>query len=419
MRISISKSDIQGQAKAPPSKSYTIRGLMCAALANGPSELRNPLSSDDTAVAVQVLEQIGVRIWPGQSSWQIEGGNFRTPSRDLFCGDSAATLRFMSAIASLVPGFTRLTAGASLAKRPVRILVEALRQWGVEISCQGEFPPVEIQGCGIPGGLTELPGDISSQYVSALLLVAPLAENKAAIRLTAPLESRPYVFMTLECLRLFGIRVRTADDLMDYEILPQAYRPAVYEVEGDWSSASYLLGMGVVGGEVRVGNLNPRSLQGDRAIVSLLNEMGASVEEAGDVVAVKGGQLRAIRADVSNCIDLLPTLAALAALASGESEFRGIRRARLKESDRIAALRAGLEKVGIRTDEKPDRLTVTGGRPLAAMIDSRSDHRIAMAFSLIGAAVGGITIEGAECVSKTYPEYWRTLRNLGVKLDEQ
>jgi 3-phosphoshikimate 1-carboxyvinyltransferase len=409
MRISISKSDIKGTVQAPPSKSYTIRGLMCAGLAKGHSEIRNPLSSDDTAVACQVLGQIGVRIRPNQNAWQIEGDNFRVPSGDLFCGDSAATLRFMSAIGSLVPGPSRLTAGASLAKRPVKILVEALKQWGVEISCLGELPPVIVNGGGLLGGLTELPGDISSQYVSALLLVAPLAGKKAAIRLTTPLESRPYVFMTLEALSRFGIRTGQ----------PQDYRPCVYPVEGDWSSASYLLGMGAAAGEMRVGNLNLQSLQGDRAIVGLLKEMGASIEEAGDAVTIKTGQLRAVRADVNDCIDLLPTLAVLAALASGNSEFTGIQRARLKESDRIAALREGLGKAGIRVEEKLDLLTVRGGRPTEAVIDSKSDHRIAMAFSLMGVVAGGITIEGAECVSKTYPEYWKTLRNLGVKLDEQ
>lgn len=404
---------------APPSKSYTIRGLMCAGLAKGHSEIRNPLSSDDTVVACHVLRQIGVRISPNQNFWQIEGDNFRVPSGDLFCGDSAATLRFMSAIGSLVPGPSRLTAGASLAKRPVKILVEALQQWGVEISCRGELPPVIVNGGGLPGGLTALPGDISSQYVSALLLVAPLAGKKATIRLTTPLESRPYVLMTLECLKQFGIRTGQADDLREYEIWPQDYRPCVYPVEGDWSSASYLLGMGAAAGEMRVGNLNLQSLQGDRAIVGILKDMGASVEEAGDAVTIKTGQLRAVRADVNDCIDLLPTLAVLAALASGNSEFTGIQRARLKESDRVAALREGLGKAGITVDEKPDQLTVRGGRPREAVINSKSDHRIAMAFSLMGVAAGGITIEGAECVSKTYPEYWRTLRNLGVKLDEQ
>ncbi|MDD5700578.1 MAG: 3-phosphoshikimate 1-carboxyvinyltransferase [Dehalococcoidales bacterium] len=418
MQNSIHKSEVRGTARAPSSKSYTIRALMCAALAGGTSEIQQPLSSDDTDAAQGVLRKIGVRISPDGDCWQVKGGRFRAPQEDLFCGNSAATLRFMSAIGALVPGQIRLTAGPSLAKRPVKILVEALRKWEVDISCLGDFPPVIVKGGHIGGGLTELPGDISSQYVSALLLAAPLADRPAGIRLTTPLDSRPYVLMTLECLNHFGIQIKYSDDLTEYQSFPQPYYPAVYRVEGDWSSASYLLSLGAVAGEVQVDNLNTVSLQGDRRIIDLLREMGASVAVYPDAVIVKRGCLKAIKADLNDCIDLLPTMAALAALAEGTSEFSGIQRARLKESNRILAVMKGLERAGIQAAEEADKLTVTGGKPRRAVIDSCDDHRIAMAFSLLGAA-SGIIIEGAECVAKTYPEYWKVLQNLGVKTDER
>jgi 3-phosphoshikimate 1-carboxyvinyltransferase len=419
MQITVNKSDVNGLVQAPSSKSYTIRALMCSALAPGRSQIRAPLLSDDTEAALRVLEQIGVKTHISQEKWEIEGGNFKTPLQDLYCGDSAATLRFMSAICAKVPGPSRLTAGPSLSKRPVDKLVLALNQWGIAASCHGETAPVVVKGGEFRGGTTRVPGDISSQYISALLLIAGQAEKRATIWLTTPLESRSYVLMTLECLRRFGITVKYGDELMEYEIPPQEFIPADYQVEGDWSSASYLVGLGAVAGESQVSNLNQQSLQGDKIIVDLLERMGAVVSFSDSLVTVSQRKLKAIKTDLNESIDLLPTIAVLAALAEGTSELSGIQRARLKESNRIAAVREGLEKTGINVVEEPNKLTITGGKPIRAIIDSKNDHRIAMAFSLMGASAGGITIEGAECVNKTYPEFWKTIRNLGVKINEQ
>jgi 3-phosphoshikimate 1-carboxyvinyltransferase len=419
MQITIHKSEIQGDVRAPSSKSYTIRALMCAALAEGESHLSNPLWAGDTQAAVRVLRQIGVKIDLDKNRWKVRGGQFRQPAEDLFCGDSAATLRFMTALCSLVPGKSCLTTGASLAKRPIKTLVDALRKWGIDISCQNFAPPLSVSGSGFKGGLTELPGDISSQFVSALLMLAPRADTAATIWLTTPLESRAYVEMTLQCLNKFGIQVRYSDELMEYEIAPQNYQAAHYNVEGDWSSSSYLLALGAVAGKLKTLNLNPLSLQGDKTIVTFLRTMEASVEVAMDSVTVSKNRLRAIKVDLNECIDLLPTMAVLAALAEGRSEFTGIQRARLKESNRVQALAEELTKCGIQVIEEPDKLIIQGGRPQPAVIDSHNDHRIAMAMSLLGVAAGGITICNAECVNKTYPEYWDRLRQLGVKIDEQ
>jgi 3-phosphoshikimate 1-carboxyvinyltransferase len=392
---------------------------MCAALAQGHSQIWQPLHSDDTEAAIRVLNQIGVKIDVSPEKWSLEGGYLKAPAQDLYCGDSAATQRFMSALCAIVPGRSRLTAGPSLSKRPVGVLVLALNQWGIEASCHGEIAPIVVNGGTFQGGITQLPGDISSQYVSALLLIAPRALKGAAIWLTTPLESRPYVLMTLECLKQFGITVKYSDELMEFEIAAQTYKPASYLVEGDWSSVSYLLGLGAVAGESRISNLNPQSTQGDKMVLDLLGQMGAGINWSSGILTVTQAKLKAIKADLNNCIDLLPTMAVLAALAEGTSEFSGIERARLKESNRIAAVREGLERAGIRVVESLDTLTITGGKPVKAVIDSKSDHRIAMAFSVMGAATGDITIEGAESVTKTFPEYWKTIRKLGVNVDEQ
>ena len=414
MKISVAKSEITGQVTAPPSKSGTIRGLMCAALAEGESELIHPLSSDDTDAAIDVLSKVGVGIKQGEDLWRVSGGNFHEPGADLFCGDSAATLRFMTAVGSLVPGRCRLTAGPSLSRRPVEPLIRALRQLGVSCSSRGGVAPVTVEGGGLSGGVTELPGDISSQFVSALLLVSPFAGDGVSIRLTTPLESESYVLMTIDCLKKFGIKVSSVAG--GFEVARQRYRPARYEVEGDWSSASYFLALGAVGGEVTVGNLNPESLQGDRIMLDFLKNMGAVVEVGGNSVTVRKARLRAIRADLSQCIDLLPTMAALGAVADGVSEFNGIGRARLKESDRVAVVREGLERMGVRVTEERDRLTVVGSTPRGAVIDSRDDHRIAMAFSILGSVAGGTVINGAECVAKTFPGFWDILEGIGGEL---
>ena len=415
MKISVCKSEVEGRVKAPSSKSYTLRGLVCAALAKGESQITFPLVSEDTEAALIVLRQVGIQVQQKRDLWSVSGGNFHQPSSDLFCGESAATLRFMTALCSLIPGSCRLVAGPSLARRPVKPLVQALRQLGVDVTCQGEVAPVVVKGGRLKGGVTELPGDISSQFVSALLFIAPLAEEGVKLRLTSPLESKPYILMTLECLEKFGVKVESSPDLTEFKVSKQAYKPAKYTVEGDWSSVSYLLALGAVSGKVTVENLNPESLQGDKIILDFLKDMGAWVELNKNSVTVRKSRLNAIRADLSDCIDLLPTMAVLSATADGVSEFIGIDRARLKESNRVSAVKEGLERMGIKVTEERDRLTIAGSEPKASLIDAKGDHRIAMAFGILGSVASGTIIDGAECVSKTFPEFWNVLRSLGVR----
>ena len=416
MKALISKSEAAGSITTPSSKSYTIRGLMCAALTRGTSEIINPLGSDDTEAAMEVLEKVGVSVRQLNNHWEVSGGQFHQAASDLFCRESAATFRFMTAISALLPGRHRLTAGPSLALRPVGPLVEALRQMGINCSSEGGFPPVTVDGGGLRGGTTELPGDISSQFVSALLLVSPRASEEMAIRLTTPLESAPFVLMTLDTMQWFGVSVAFSGEMDMFQVVPQPYKPTRYRVEGDWSSASYPLALGALAGEVTVSNLSPESLQADRKILGLLQDMGASVIVKGNSVTVRKSRLKAIRADLSNCIDMLPTVAVLAATADGVSHLTGIDRARLKESDRVTAVREGLERMAVPITVEENEITIIGASPKGAVIDSRDDHRIAMAFALLGTVAGETMIEGAECVSKTYPDFWEEMRSLGAEV---
>ncbi len=413
MRVSIYKSEVKGKVRVPSSKSYTIRGLMCAALAKGESEITDLLISDDTEAAINVLGKIGIRIHQQGDLWRVTGGNFRQPDTDLFCAESATTLRFMTAICSLVPGKCRLTSAPSLSKRPMKPLLQALGQLDVNYAYREKDSSVIIEGGRLKGGTVELPGDISSQYISALLFISPFAEEGMEIRVNTSLESKPYVLMTLECLQKFGVKVETSEDLREFKVFKQTYKPAKYRVEGDWSSVSYLLALGAVCGEIEIENLNPKSLQGDKVVLDFLRDMGAEVEVNGSSVVVRKVKLNAIRADLSDCIDLLPTMAVLAAVADGESEFIGIDRARLKESNRVAAVREGLERMGITVREEKDKLAVAGSMPKGAVIDAKGDHRIAMAFSVLGSVAGETVIDGAECVSKTFPEFWNVLKSIG------
>jgi 3-phosphoshikimate 1-carboxyvinyltransferase len=420
MKASISKSEIAGKSSAPPSKSYTIRGLMCGALADGKSRILQPLGSEDTVAAGNVLRKLGVTVNKSKTSWTVSGGHFHESDADLFCGDSAATLRFMTAIGSIIPGTARLTAGQSLSRRPVKPLIDALQQLGVKCSANGDLPPVTVTGGTLKGGTTSLPGDISSQYVSALLIVAPFAEREVTIRLTTPLESRPYVIMSIDAMQSFDINIAFDDNLNEFQVRPQKYKPTTFRVEGDWSSASYLLALGALSGSVETDNLLKGSLQGDRMILRFLQEMGARVIMQKSSILVRQSELKAIRADLNDCIDLLPTMGVLAAMAKGKSKLTGIGRARIKESNRVAAVAEGLTRMGIMVNEEKDCLTITGGRPQGAVINSHNDHRIAMAFSLLGTVVGNTVIEQAECVAKTYPDFWDVLKSLGgkVSIDE-
>ena len=448
MKVTLSKSDVRGSVKVPASKSLTIRALMCAALSKGTSRIENPLVSEDTEAAARVLRQLGIGIIQDRGVWTVEGGTFRAADKELDCGESATTLRFITAICGLIPGKHRIVGGPSLSHRPVKSLIEALRKLGVVCEMEGKTtPPVTVEGGPLKGGLTSVPGNISSQFISALMLIAPFAQKDVSIRLTTPLASRPYVLMTLWALRQFGINAKSQVDR--FVVSRGRYTPCNLTVEGDWSSASYFLALGTASEGVTVDNLRTGSLQGDRAIVDYIRAMGAPVRVKGQTVTVSEKPLHAIHADMADCIDLLPTMAVLAALAEGTTELTGIERARIKESNRVTAVRKGLENLGIPVVEDQDRLTITGIRTqkkvegayeeeeeegekdavpeeaAPVVISSYDDHRIAMAFGVLGAIIGGetinentfgkVVIDGAECVA--FPDFWKSLKAVGAKME--
>ena len=425
MKIEIHRSKVNGRIAAPPSKSYTHRALICSALAHGKSRILTPLYSDDTKATCRVLSELGVSLSTTPGLWEINGGELQRTRSDLFCGESATTLRFMAAVCALVDGESRLTCGPSLSRRPVGPLLDGLKQLGVDCRSAGGFPPVVVKGDGgIGGGETMIRGDVSSQFVSALILVSPLADGPVSLKLTTPLESRPYVSMTMDTQRRFGVEVQASENMREFQVQRQSYRPTEFAVEGDWSSAAYLLAAGGLAGRVTVEGLRPESLQADSAIIDVLKEMSARVELRDNAISVKSSSLRGMEFDVSDCPDLFPAIAALCAAAEGTSMLSGIRRLRYKESDRVTAMVEGLRGMGVKAMRSGSRMTIVGATPRGGPIDPRKDHRIAMALSVVGLVAEGETvILDAECVSKSYPGFWGAMEALGVGLrrieDEQ
>jgi 3-phosphoshikimate 1-carboxyvinyltransferase len=474
MIIKIQKGEIFGKIKAPGSKSYTHRGLVLAALARGKSKIISPLSSDDTEATIDCLRKIGIKIKKRKDIWEVKGGKFLPPKSPLFCRESGTTLRLMTAVCALVKGKCILTGEKSLMKRPIKPLLEALKKLGVKcalkensIIIENNFTPLEKNSLtGFIGGKTEIRGDISSQFISALLLVAPFAKKEVEIKLTTPLESKPYLLMTIEAQRKFWVKVNYAKDLRKFLVKKQNYKPTEYFVEGDWSSAAPFLAAGIIGGEVEVENLNLKSFQADREIIKVLKKMGGSVKVKRASILAEKSELKAIKFNIKDCPDLFPIICILAAVAKpgsristrfaalsrlrpvvkfglpsaskcfasqntcpnsttgrrrdveislsgkGKSEISGVERLKLKESNRLEEMRQGLNKMGIMAYLKKERFFIEGGKPRGGVVDSK-DHRIAMAFAVLGLAAEGKTIiKNAECVSKSFPEFFKVLNNL-------
>jgi len=328
-------------------------------------------------------------------------------------------MRFMTAVCTLARGRCTLTGAPSLLRRPIGPLVKALNMLGASVTCRAGLPPVFVDGRGsLPGGSAQMPGDVSSQFVSAILLSSPRAEDAVDLTLTTPLVSRPYVELTIHVQRRFGVHVEASEDFNAFTVYPQEYKPTAVSVEGDWSSASVMLSAGALAGRVVVEGLDLRSPQPDRRIIEILREMGASVSVSGNRVEVEAGELRAVDVDLSDCPDLFPVLSALCSYAEGVSVLRGVSRLRFKESDRVRAMERALRSMGVDVHVFGDIMRIRGGRPRGAVLDPMGDHRIAMALAVASLrAEGRSTILDAECVSKSYPNFWRDLKNLGARLE--
>jgi 3-phosphoshikimate 1-carboxyvinyltransferase len=400
----------------PGSKSFTHRALIAAALAEGESRLTNALKAEDTELTAQALGRLGAGIeWQGATVRVMgSGGRLKPVAEPLHLGNSGTSMRFLTALAALGTGQYVLTGSPRLCERPMGELLEALQQLGVKaVSQRGDgCPPVVVQG-GLAGGRASLSGAVSSQYLSALLFIGPLAPRGVEIEVTGELVSRPYVNMTLEVLAGFGISHYREG--YRYFRVPggQEYAPQDYAIEGDASSASYFwAAAALTGGRVTITNLSLESCQGDIDFLSVLARLGCRIDSSPTGLTVAGGPLQGIQVNMANMPDLVPTLAVLAAFARGDTVITGAAHLRHKESDRLAAVAAELGKMGIEVQETEDGLIIHGGQPRGAEIETYQDHRIAMAFAVAGLRVPGVVIKDPGCVAKSFPDFWEFLDRL-------
>jgi 3-phosphoshikimate 1-carboxyvinyltransferase len=409
---------VQATLTLPGSKSYTHRALMAAALAAGESVLTNALAAEDTELTAQALTQLGVGVdWQGTTIRVTgRGGRWLPVALPIYLGNSGTSMRFLTALVALGEGEYRLTGTDRLCQRPLGELLEALRQAGVRaVSERGDgCPPVRVTG-GLTGGKAQLSGAISSQYLSALLFIGPLAPKGLKIDITGSLVSRPYVDLTLEVLADFGVSYYR-EGYRHFE-LPggQGYLPRDYEIEADASSASYFwAAAALTGGRVTITNLSLESSQGDAAFPEVLGQMGCTVESTPAGLTVQGGELRGVEVNMATMPDLVPTLGVLAAFAAGETVITGVAHLRHKESDRLAAVATELGKLGIEARETADGLVIRGGAPQGAVIHTYNDHRLAMSFAVAGLKAPGMSITDPDCVAKSFPDFWEFFDRLYV-----
>ncbi len=407
-----------GTCAAPPSKSYTHRALTLALLTEETTVTEPLLSADPLSTLANVVA-FGGEVSRDEDTVIVRGGRVRTPANVLDCGNSGTTLRLHTAVAALAPGFTVLTGDASLRSRPMKPLLDALHPLGAEAySTQANgCAPLVVRG-RMGGGETTIPGDVSSQYVSALLIAGTQAEAGLDLHLTSPLKSKPYVDITTDMLATFGADVHTHPG--GYHIRHTGpLRGTTYRVPGDYSTAAFpLAAAAITGGTVTVTNLDPQNPQGDKAIIPCLREFGCEVTESGDSVTVKGpgpGGLRGITRDLSHTPDMFPILTAVAAYAKGDTVHPGAAPLRVKESDRIAAMVTELGKMGVRATEKPDGAVIHGGAPLTgARVHTYHDHRVLMALAVAGLGASGDTIiDEHDSYRVSYPRFVEDFTRLG------
>jgi 3-phosphoshikimate 1-carboxyvinyltransferase len=436
MDVTLSPSTLEGRVRAPPSKSYTHRAILAAGYADG-ATVSDPLVSADTRATMRAVEAFGGSVTGPDNSGVAKGdktvlgidgfdGQPSVPEDVIDCANSGTTMRLTTATAALAEGLTVLTGDDSLRSRPHGPLLDALDQIGGRAeSTRGNGQAPLVVGGPVTGGSLAIPGDVSSQFITALLLAGPVTDAGVNITLQTELKSAPYVDITLEVLDEFGITARKTGNGFSVAGHQQYDPGGEYTVPGDFSSVSYLLAAGAVAGEggVTVTGVYP-SEQGDQAIVGILEEMGASInwDRTGGELTVESSQLHGVDVGVADTPDLLPTIAVLGAVADGTTRITDCKHVRYKETDRVEAMAQALERLGASIEEDETTLTIHGGESTltGATVDGRADHRIIMALSVAGlVAKDGTTIRGAEHVDVSFPGFFDVIDGVGASVQRQ
>jgi len=422
MNCKVGKSKISGQVVCPPNKSYTHRAIFLASLAGNNSRVDNALLSADTISTIEACRKFGAEIEIENSSIIVKnpiklGANVPEINTE----NSGTTIRIASGIASLFSEEIVLTGDSSLQKRPMQPLLDALSSIGAQCSSTDGKPPIKIKG-KISGGNVTIPGNFSSQFISSLLICAPLTEHGINLTIEGNLVSKPYLDATIAAMRKFGVSVKTSIPYKRYSISPQIYKSTTFTVPIDFSSLALLLSAAILNGEEiivkgSIGNLP----QGDEAFIDILEQLGVKVTINNEEIKIKSPQkLTGGKFDLSNSPDLLPPLAILALNSANPIEIVNVKHARLKETDRIAIISRELVKLGIKIQEKEDGLILESSENLiGAELNSENDHRLFMAFCIAGMYIGDCTITDPESVKISYPNFVEEMNSLGAKIQVQ
>ena len=409
---------VNAEIQVPPSKSYTNRALIAAALAEGTSNIHHPSRSDDSTFLIAALRNFGITINDHDNKLEIHGSNgkLKAPTSEIFIGNAGTAMRFLASFACLAEGETILIGDEQMNKRPISDLVNALISNSIKCSCQNGFPPVKIHGGNFIGGRINVDASLSSQFVSSILLSSPYAKRPVSLHVNGKLSSMPYVDMTLHVMRSFGAFIDTIEMKTFTIDNKQRYIGHDFIIEPDASSASYFFGAAAITkGKVIIKNLPSESLQGDMNFLSVLSDMGCTIFRHTDSIEIQGGQLHGIDIDMNEMPDCVPTLAVIASFAKGATTIRNVKQLRYKETDRLTALETELKKIGMKVKVSSDELIVYPQPSHGAIIETYNDHRIAMSFAIAGLMVKGIAIQNPGCVNKSFPNFWEEFKKLEKK----
>lgn len=407
---------IQGEINLPGSKSLSNRALLLAALASGTTTVYNLLDSDDIRYMLAALTQLGVSYTLSEDKTRCEvvglaGAFTSTTPLELYLGNAGTAMRPLTAALCASQGEFTLGGEPRMEERPIGALVDTLRQSGAQIDYLKnlDYPPLKITGSGLSGGELTIDGSVSSQFLTAALLAAPLAKQDTKLNIVGELVSKPYIDITLHIMQCFGVTVEHNNYQSFFIKAGQSYQsPGDFLVEGDASSASYFLAAAAIkGGEIKVTGIGNKSIQGDVQFAKVLEQMGATIEWGDDYIVAKQGALKGVDLDLNHIPDAAMTIATTALFAQGDTRIRNIYNWRVKETDRIAAMTTELRKVGAQITEGDDFIHIKPPSQLKhAAIDTYNDHRMAMCFSLLALDSAGVTINDPDCCAKTFPDYF-------------
>jgi len=409
---------IDTEIEVPPSKSYTNRALIVAALADGTSILNNPSRSEDSGHLLSALQAFGIDVETINDGIRIQGsrGCFDAPSKELFVGNAGTAMRFLSTFASLARGETTITGDEQMLQRPIGDLLDALRMSGIRCKSRDGFPPVTIHGGTFGGGRIDVHAEKSSQFLSSLLLSAPYANKTTTIHVKGKLSSLPYINVSLHVMRSFGAEVDVSDFSLFRISNTDNYIGREFTIEPDASAATYFLaGAAITGGRVVINNLSTESLQGDVKFIDVLSEMGCNAIKHEGRLELRGGRLRGIDVDMNQLPDCVPTLAVVAAFADGPTTISNVAHLQFKESNRLQALATELTRMGTKVEVLDDGMIIHPGRLHGATIETYNDHRIAMSFAIAGLRIKGLAITNPGCVAKSFPNFWEEFEKFESK----